>query len=92
MAILMDVILPDGSGKDLVRAIKQDERNKNIPIIFTTNILDVVDDKGQALFVIDGQQYCAFAKPLHRERFIYALRKEINRSESGDVLPKKFLE
>ena len=37
--ILMDVILPDCNGKDIVEKLQTDPDTKNIPFIFTTNTI-----------------------------------------------------
>lgn len=86
-AILMDVMLPDGNGKEFVKRLKEDERTKDIPIIFTTNTVDIEDDKGYEVFNIDGVLYRAFAKPLHNRKVISVIRKEINRKKFGGKLP-----
>jgi CheY-like chemotaxis protein len=87
-AILMDVILPDGDGKEFAKKIKENEQTKNIAIIFTTNTVSLEDDKGYESFKIDGTVYRAFAKPLHDQKILSVLKKEINRSKFGGLLPK----
>ena len=88
--ILMDVILPDANGRDIVKKLSEDPETENIPIIFTTNTLSLEADDGSQLFEVDGQDYRAFAKPLHYRKLISAIRKEINRSiHGGDLPPKK---
>ena len=88
-AILMDVILPDGDGKQYAAEIKNDPQIKNIPIIFTTSTVNSKVDKGYEAFEINGVLYRAFAKPLHQQRILSTLRKEINRSKTGGPLPSK---
>ncbi len=85
--ILMDVILPDANGKDIVHKIKEDPQTANIPIIFTTNTLSLEVDDGRQAFEIDGVKYRAFAKPLHYRKLVSAIHKEINRSIHGGELP-----
>ena len=43
-AILMDVIFPQGDGREFVQRLKQDPDTKDIPIVFATNTLNVKDD------------------------------------------------
>lgn len=81
--ILMDVILPDSNGKDIVRKLKSDPETKGIPVIFTTNTLNLKSDDGNQLFEVDGEQYRAFAKPLHYRKLLSTIRKEINRKIHG---------
>lgn len=85
--ILMDVILPDENGKEVVRQLKADERTKNIPIVFSTNTLDLDLDDGKQVFEVDGVKYRAFAKPLHYPKLMSTLHKEINRNIHGGELP-----
>ena len=85
--ILMDVILPDADGKDMVHKLKIDEETAHIPIIFTTNTLSLEKDDGKQTFEVDGVKYRAFAKPLHYRKLLSAIHKEINRSIHGGELP-----
>ena len=85
--ILMDVILPDGDGKEIVRTLKTDPAVADIPIIFTTNTLSLEADDGHQFFEVDGQKYRAFAKPLHYRKLLSTIHKEINRSIHGGELP-----
>jgi len=88
--ILMDVILPDSNGKEIVEKLQSDPDTKKIPIIFTTNTLSLEVDDGSQVFEINGYKYRAFAKPLHYRKLVSAIRKEINRSiHGGDLPPKK---
>jgi CheY-like chemotaxis protein len=80
-AILMDIIFPDGDGRDFVKKLKQDPDTKNIPIVFATNTINVKDDKGDLIITIGDESYRAFAKPLHYPKLISTVRKEINRSK-----------
>ena len=36
-AVILDVMIPSMSGIDVLRAVKQDERIKNVPVIILTN-------------------------------------------------------
>lgn len=85
--ILMDVILPDSNGKEIVKQLKLDPATAGIPIIFMTNTLNLEVDDGRQLFEVGGQKYRAFAKPLHYRKLLSAIHKEINRSIHGGELP-----
>jgi CheY-like chemotaxis protein len=86
--ILMDVILPDKDGRDVVRALKASPLTQKIPVIFTTNTLDLEVDDGYQTFDVDGQKFRAFAKPLHYRKLLSAVHKEINRGIHGGELPR----
>lgn len=81
-AILMDVLFPDGDGREFVKKLKQDPVTKDIPIVFATNTIDVKDDKGNLIITIGDESYRAFAKPLHYPKLLSTVRKEINRSKN----------
>jgi len=82
-AILMDIIFPQGDGRQFVQRLKQDPETKDIPVIFATNALDLKDDKGNLILIIDEKTYRAFAKPLHYPKLLSTVRKEINRSKNN---------
>lgn len=81
--ILMDVILPDGDGKEVARRLREDPHTSAIPIIFVTNMLSAKDDKGYETFEIDGRIYRAFAKPVHGPKLLSVIRKEYNMHRYG---------
>jgi CheY-like chemotaxis protein len=81
-AILMDVIFPDGDGRDFVTKLKQDPETKDIPVVFATNTINVKDDDGDLIITIGEWSYRAFAKPLHYPKLLSTVRKEINRSKN----------
>lgn len=89
MIILMDVILPDSNGKDIVRKLRNDPDTAEIPVVFTTNTLALESDDGYQAFEVDGEQFRAFAKPLHYRKLMSTIHKEINRSIHGGSLPEK---
>ena len=82
-AILMDVIFPEGDGREFVQRLKEDPDTKDIPIVFATNTIDVRDDKGDLSILIGNKAYRAFAKPLHYPKLLSTVRKEINRSKNN---------
>lgn len=81
--ILMDVILPDGDGKEMARQLQRDPQTRDIPIIFVTNMIAARDDKGYETFEIDGRIYRAFAKPVHGSKLLSVIRKEYNMHRYG---------
>lgn len=87
-AILMDVIFPDGNGKDLVREILKDPYMADTPLLFTTNTVPLKNDKGEEVIEVDGKYYRAFAKPLHYPKILSVIKKEINRHLHGGTFPQ----
>jgi CheY-like chemotaxis protein len=84
--ILMDIIFPDGDGREFVRQLKLDPETKDIPIIFATNTIDVRDDGGDLIIIIGEESYRAFAKPLHYPKLLSTVRKTINRIRNKNKL------
>lgn len=77
--ILLDAMIPDMNGADVVRELKKEAATRNIPIIFMTAIMGVENDKGNEEINIDGAFFRAFAKPLHNRKLLSVIRKEINK-------------
>ena len=82
-AILMDVIFPDGDGREFVKKLKLDPATMNIPIVFATNTIDLKDDEGDLIITIGEESYRSFAKPLHYPKLLSTVRKEINRTKNN---------
>lgn len=80
--ILLDIMLPDIGGVDVVRRIQKDPRTRDIPVIFMTAYIGVETDKGDEEIEVDGKFYRAFAKPLHIRKLLSEIRKAINRREN----------
>ncbi len=60
--ILLDVIMPDMSGFDVLRELKEDQELKDTPVIFITGLASVEDEaKGFTLGAVDY-----ITKPFHR--------------------------
>ncbi|MDR2596649.1 MAG: response regulator [Treponema sp.] len=52
--ILLDIVMPDMNGYDVLKILKQNEKTKNIPVIFITGLDSVEDEeKGLALDAVD---------------------------------------
>ncbi len=61
--ILMDVMLPEMSGADVVKLLKSDRRVKDIPVVFLTGLLSKKEQYEDDHICVDGQSYPAVAKP-----------------------------
>lgn len=67
-AILLDIILPDISGWEILELIKKDDEVKDIPVV----IVSAVDQRKEA-FEMGAQAY--LVKPINRNRFRNTLRQ-----------------
>ena len=82
--ILLDLMLPDIGGTEVVKRLKAYTETKDIPIIFMTAYMGVEKDKGDETLEVDGKKYPIFAKPLHNKKLLSAIRKSINRYRHGN--------
>lgn len=82
--ILLDVLLPDLNGTDVVKKLKVIPEAAGIPIVFMTVCINQEDDKGEEKIGVEGKQYPAFAKPLHNPKLLAIIRKEINKKVHGN--------
>ena len=83
--ILLDVLLPDLNGTDVVKQLKLNPKTKDIPIVFMTICINEEDDKGDQKIGVQGQSFPAFAKPLHNPKLLAVIRKAINKKVHGNV-------
>jgi len=52
--ILLDIIMPDMSGFDVIKQLKESEQTKDIPVIFVTNLTGPdEEDRGRSLGAVD---------------------------------------
>lgn len=79
--ILTDIMIPDMSGQEIAKVLKQDPETQDIPVIFITATLGVEKDKGNERIDIEGQLYRIFAKPIHTRKLLSVIRKTINKRE-----------
>jgi len=82
--ILLDMMLPDGNGVAVARALKQDPATVDVPVIFITVTMGVENDRGDETIDVDGCLYRIFAKPLHPQKLLAEIRKSINRRRHGN--------
>lgn len=60
--ILMDIVLPDMDGPDVVKSLQKDPRLKNIPVMFLSGI--VTKEQGSVAEInVGGKIYPAISKP-----------------------------
>ena len=83
--ILLDVLLPDLNGTDVVKQLKLNPKVKDIPIVFMTICINEEDDKGDQKIGVQGESFPAFAKPLHNPKLLAVIRKAINKKAHGNA-------
>ncbi len=77
--VLLDVMLPEYDGKQVVRSIKSDPDLKHIPVIFMTVTLSKKDDVFDKTIDVDAVPYPAFPKPLNYPKVIALMNELINK-------------
>ena len=75
--LLLDIMLPDGNGLDILRKIKQDGRKENVIII---SAKDAIDDKINGLD-LGADDY--LAKPFHLAELSARIRSVARRNNHG---------
>jgi CheY-like chemotaxis protein len=85
LAILMDIVLPDTNGFELIKKIKENKLNKNTPVIVCS-----VEAEQQKAFLMGAVEY--FVKPIKYKFLVevlasYRLKKDSNILCVDDDLP-----
>jgi CheY-like chemotaxis protein len=76
-ALLLDVVLPDGHGLEVVRALRRRPATRDLPIIVVASAVQDGDERGSAaLDLIDWLD-----KPVDRLRLVNAVRRAVDHSE-----------
>jgi len=72
--ILLDIIMPDMDGFDVIAVLKNSERTRDIPVIFITGLDDInSEEKGLALGAADY-----ITKPFHTSVVKHRVQNQIN--------------
>jgi CheY-like chemotaxis protein len=85
LAILMDIVLPDGSGFELLKQIRENKHTRNTPVIVCS-----VEAEQQKAFLMGAVEY--FVKPIKYKYLVevltsYKLRKDSNILIVDDDVP-----
>lgn len=84
--IIMDLYMPECSGFDLARVIRQDDEQAYIPIVFLSSELDV--GVQLAAMGLGGDDF--LMKPVEAEYFIQAVTARVKRSRRINSLNEKY--
>ncbi len=72
--ILMDIVLPDIDGSEVIKTIKADPLLQSIPVIFLSGII-TQNDEAKLEVKVDGRLFPAIPKPCNFERLLEEMRK-----------------
>ena len=62
--IIMDIVLPDLDGSEVVKAIHREPVTQMIPVIFLSGIVTSDDQNPRSEIMVDGRRYQAIPKPI----------------------------
>lgn len=80
--ILLDIMMPELSGYDVIKILKKDVKTENIPVIFVTAMGEVSDEaKGLALGAVDY-----ISKPVIPELVLSRVRNHLLLKKNSDQL------
>ena len=80
-AIVLDLVLPDMEGYEVLRRLKEDAATRNIPVILKTAV-HIQDGHRQRALDAGGADY--FAEPFDPQAFVAAVRRALgDRASSG---------
>lgn len=75
--ILIDIIMPDLSGGETVRIIKQNFQTRDIPVIFVSAVIDRKEEGTEQGILINGERYPSLAKPVDPQKLVDLINASI---------------
>lgn len=75
--ILMDIVLPDMEGSEVVRILAKDSLTAHIPVIFMSGIVSKEDEHTQIEINVGGRLYRAVIKPFAFEELLKEIQKTL---------------
>lgn len=73
--IIMDIMLPDMDGSDVVKILSRDMITQAIPVIFLSGIVTREDHEPEPEIVVDGRHYRAIPKPVTFQELLRQVEK-----------------
>ena len=78
--ILMDVMMPKMDGAEAVNVLQQDQKTKDIPVIFLTSMITKEEETSQAFGIeIDTKKHQYIAKPFDTPSLVAEIHKALNK-------------
>lgn len=75
--ILMDIVLPDLEGSEVVKILKDDPQTVHIPVVFLSGIVTRDNQQSKSEVKVGGRLFDAIPKPFNSQELINAVRKTI---------------
>jgi CheY-like chemotaxis protein len=77
--IIMDILMPEMSGGDVVKFLKSDIKTKHIPVVFLTAVTaHVLPGPAAQNVCVDGQFYPAVIKPFDPAKLLYEINRHLD--------------
>ena len=71
--IVLDYMMPEGAGDEVLAAVRSYDKTKNIPVLFLTGVTD--PEKIKKVLAFKPQGY--LLKPVDREKLLAAVKEQI---------------
>lgn len=68
--ILMDIVLPDIDGAEVVKSLQEDGATENIPVIFLSGIVTKEQNNAPSEVTVGGKTYKAIGKPFSAQQLL----------------------
>jgi DNA-binding response OmpR family regulator len=81
--ILLDVMLPDITGGDVVKVLRENETTKDTPVIFLTALFSKKEEQEMSMLNVGDQQYLTIAKPVTAQDLHTQIRGALRRRLTG---------
>lgn len=81
--IVMDIMLPDFSGPEAVKLLKDDPATRSLPVIFISGIVSKDEQDPNAGVRVDGVRYVAMAKPFSFQELLKEIRKTLGEADAA---------
>ena len=75
--VIMDIMMPDMDGAEVVRQLQEDATVKHIPVIFLSGIAAQVEGEAQGGINIAGTYSKALTKPFDQEELLRAVKQAL---------------
>jgi len=75
--ILMDIVLPDLEGSEVVQMLKEDPKTEDIPVVFLSGILTRDDRQTKLEVNVGGRLFDAISKPFNYEELMSAVKRQL---------------
>ena len=73
--ILMDIVLPDIHGSEVVKLLKEDPQTNQIPVIFLSGIVSKDPETQESTVRVGEKEYPAIPKPFTLDELLIEIRK-----------------